>query len=204
MTFDRKLCINSLAPSVGTLIFQSLLIPSISDMVHTCSTHPLHHPVQPPLNIPGGSNNSGLAEFLKQMAESMEVLRKQNEELNAQFTAAETQREKESAERREKERRDRVHRGKQITNPHLEDNESTVQERSQRRREEEAPSKSRREEEPNSEARRERSHREKSVHEGYRRENHDEARSHRSRRHRNGSHHGESWHNRQEAKMKEL
>ena len=86
---SRKLCINSLAPSVGTLIFQSLLIRSISDMVRTQSTHPLHPSVQPSIDIPGASNNPGLAEFLKQMAESMEVLNKQNEELNARFTAAE-------------------------------------------------------------------------------------------------------------------
>ena len=81
-------------------------------MVRTRSTHPLHHPVQPPLDIPGTSNNPELAEFLKQMAESMEVLRKQNEELNARFTAAEAQREKESVKRHEKERRERVRREK--------------------------------------------------------------------------------------------
>ena len=104
-------------------------------MVRTRSTHPLHHPVQPPSDIPGRSNDPGLTEFLKQMVESMEVLRRQNEELSARFTAAEAQREKESAERREKERRDEVHRGKRTVNPHLEDNESTVQGRSQRRRE---------------------------------------------------------------------
>ena len=78
-------------------------------MVRTRSTHLLHHPVQPPLDIPGASTNPGLAEFLNQMAESIEVLRKQNEELNARFTAAEAQREKESAERHKKERRERVH-----------------------------------------------------------------------------------------------
>ena len=73
----------------------------------------------------------------------MEVLRKQNKELNARFTAIEAQRGKESAERREKERWERVHREKRTANPHIEDDESTVQGRSQRRREEEAPSKSR-------------------------------------------------------------
>ena len=77
-------------------------------MVRTCSTHPLHHPVQPPPDIPGGSNDPGLAEFLKQMTESIEVLRRQNEELSAQFTTAEAQKEKESAERHGKERRDEV------------------------------------------------------------------------------------------------
>ena len=134
----------------------------------------------------------------------MEVLRKQNDELNAWFTAAEAQREKESAERREKERQERVHREKRTANPHLEDHENTIQGRSRRWCKEEAPRKSRREEEPNGESRRERTHQEKSVYEGSRRDNHDEARSHRSRRHRNGSHHGESRHSRQEAKMKEL
>ena len=127
---SQKLCMNSLAPSVGTSIFQSLLTHSISDMVRTRSTHPLHPSVQPPLYIPGASNNLGLAEFLKQMAESMEVLRKQNEELNARFTVMEAQREKESAKRCEKERRNRVCREKRTANPHLEDNKSTVQGRS--------------------------------------------------------------------------
>ena len=79
-------------------------------MVRTHSTHSLHHPVQPPFDIPRASNNPGLAKFLKQMVESMEVLRKKNEELNARFTTPEAQREKESAERREKERWERVHR----------------------------------------------------------------------------------------------
>jgi hypothetical protein len=60
----------------------------------------------------------------------MEVLRKQNEELNARITAAEarsSEKERERAERREKERRDRIHRGKRPVNPRQEDNESTVQ-----------------------------------------------------------------------------
>ena len=74
--------------------------------------------------------------------------------------------------------RDRVYREKRTVNPHLEDNESTVQGRSHRRCEEEAPSKSRREGEPNSELRKERPHQEKFVHEGSRRDNCDEVRSH--------------------------
>jgi hypothetical protein len=60
----------------------------------------------------------------------MEVLRKQNEELNARITAAEarsSEKERERAERREKERRDRIHREKRPVNPRQEDNESTVQ-----------------------------------------------------------------------------
>jgi hypothetical protein len=59
----------------------------------------------------------------------MEVLRKQNEELNVQLIAAKarsSEKERECAERREKDKRDRVHRGKRHANPQ-EDNESTVQ-----------------------------------------------------------------------------
>jgi hypothetical protein len=95
-------------------------------MVRTRSSHPL----QPPPSAPGASNSPELADFLKSMVESMEVLRKQNEELNARLTAAEarsSEKERERVERREKERRDRVHRGKRPINPHQEDNESTVQ-----------------------------------------------------------------------------
>ena len=73
----------------NSLIFQSFLIHPISDMVGTLSTHLLHRPVQPPSSIPRGSNNPKLVEFLKHMAESMEVLKKQNEELSARFTVAE-------------------------------------------------------------------------------------------------------------------
>jgi hypothetical protein len=60
----------------------------------------------------------------------MEVLRKQNEELNARLTVAEarsSQKERERDKCREKERQDRVRRGKRPVNPHQEDNESTVQ-----------------------------------------------------------------------------
>jgi hypothetical protein len=59
-------------------------------------------------------------EFMKSMVESMEVLRKQNEELNTQFTAAEarsSRKESELEERHEKERRDRIRQGKRIVNP---------------------------------------------------------------------------------------
>jgi septal ring factor EnvC (AmiA/AmiB activator) len=64
----------------------------------------------------------------------MEFLRTQNEELNAQFTAAEarsSEKERECAERREKDKRDRVHRGKRHTNPQ-EDNEIPSRERMRR------------------------------------------------------------------------
>jgi hypothetical protein len=83
----------------GNSIFQSLLIHPISDMVNTRSSHLLC----PPPSAPGESNDSELREFLKNMAESMEVLRKQNEELNTRLTVAEarsSQKERELAERR--------------------------------------------------------------------------------------------------------
>jgi hypothetical protein len=87
----------------GKSIFQSLLIHPISDMVNTRSSHLL----RPPQSAPGASNDSELREFLKNMAESMEVLRKQNEELNTRLTVAEarsSQKERERVERHEKER----------------------------------------------------------------------------------------------------
>jgi hypothetical protein len=103
---------------------------SISDMVNTRSSHPLQPlPSQPPPSAPGASNDPDLRDFLKSMAESMEVLRKQNEELNARLTAAEarsSEKERERAERREKDKRDRIRRGKRPLNPQG-DNESTVQ-----------------------------------------------------------------------------
>jgi wyosine [tRNA(Phe)-imidazoG37] synthetase (radical SAM superfamily) len=95
-------------------------------MVNTCSSHPL----RPPSSAPRALNDPELREFLKNMAESMEVLRKQNEELNTRLTIAEAwsrQKEREHAERREKERLDRIHRRKRPINPHEEDNESMVQ-----------------------------------------------------------------------------
>jgi septal ring factor EnvC (AmiA/AmiB activator) len=102
-------------------------------MVNTCSSHPL----RPPPSAPGASNDPELRDFLKSVVESMEFLRKQNEDLTKQnenldnrLTAAEawsSQKERERAKRREKERRDRVHREKRHVNPHQEDNESTVQ-----------------------------------------------------------------------------
>jgi hypothetical protein len=91
---SRKLCINSLASSVGT-ISQSSLIPLQSDMVNTRSltrsSHPQQpQPMQPPPSAPGASNDPDLRDFLKSMAESMEVLRKQNEELNARESGLST------------------------------------------------------------------------------------------------------------------
>jgi ribonuclease HI len=128
----------------------------------------------------------------------MEVLRKQNEELNARLTAAEarsSEKERERAERREKDKRDRIRRGKRPLNPQG-DNESTVQgeneeERSKSHDVEEGPrrGRQRREESTHGESRREGRQVEK-PREG--------ERSHRSRRHE------ESRHSHQEAKMKDL
>jgi hypothetical protein len=165
----------------------------ISDMVNTRSSHPLQPQLlQPPLSAPGVSSSPELADFLKSMVESMEVLRKQNEELNARLTAAE-------ARSSEKERRDRVHREKRLVNPNQQDHESTVQRGRRMIHDEEHRNKSRRVESPNRGSRRERSR-----HEGSRQERHEEERSHRSRRHRDKSHHDESQHNLHNAKMKDL
>jgi hypothetical protein len=110
----------------GNLIFQSILIHIKSDMVKTRSSHPL--------TLLAGtratSSNQETMDFMKSMAESMEVLRKQNDDLNTRLTVAEarsSQKEKECKERREKERRDRVRRGKWPVNPEQQDNESMMQ-----------------------------------------------------------------------------
>jgi hypothetical protein len=170
----------------------------ISDMVNTRSSHPLQPQLlQQPLSAPGASNSPELADFLKSMVESMEVLRKQNEELNARLTAAE-------AQSSEKERRDRVHREKRLVNPNQQDHESTVQGGRRMIHDEEHRNKSRRVESPNGGSRRERSRHERSRHEGSRQERHEEERSHRSRRHRDKSHHDKSQHNLHDAKMKDL
>jgi hypothetical protein len=135
----------------------------------------------------------------------MEFLRTQNEELNAQFTAAEarsSEKERECAERREKDKRDRVHRGKRHTNPQ-EDNENTVQgeneeDRDKSRQIEEGSRRDRshREESPRGESCRERLEGEMSR--GDRREG---ERSRRSRRHRDNE---DFRHSHQDAKMKDL
>jgi hypothetical protein len=53
-------------------------------MVGTRSSHPLI----PPAGTLGASNNQEMVDFMRQMTESMVVLRKQNEDLNMQLTVA--------------------------------------------------------------------------------------------------------------------
>jgi hypothetical protein len=176
----------------------------------TRSSHPQQpQPMQPPPSAPGASNDPDLRDFLKSMAKSMEVLRKQNEELNARITAAEarsSEKERERAERHEKERRDRTHREKWPVNPRQEDNESTVQGENEENRDKSRRTnggsrrdRTRREDSPRGESRRERGENKKSH--GERRE---EEKSHRSKWHREKSHHEESRRSHQEAKMKDL
>jgi hypothetical protein len=135
----------------------------------------------------------------------MEFLKKQNEELNARLTAAEarsSEKQRERAECREKDKRDRVHHGKRHANPQ-EDNESTVQGENEEDRDKSCRieggsqrDRSHREESPCGDSRRERLKGEKSC--GDRREG---ERSRRSRRHRDNE---DSWHSHQDAKMKDL
>ena len=63
------------------------------------------HPVIPPIGAPRASNDQGIVDFMRQVAESMEVLRKQNEDLNTRLTVAEARsslKEREREERCEK------------------------------------------------------------------------------------------------------
>ena len=88
------------------------------------------HPVVPPTGAPRASNNQDMMDFMRQMAESMEVLRKQSEDLNTRLTVAEarsSRREREREERREKERRYKVCRWKRSVAPDQQENESTIQ-----------------------------------------------------------------------------
>jgi hypothetical protein len=77
-------------------------------MVGTRSTHPMQ---DPPLGAasgaPGASNNQEQVEFMRRMTESIEALKKQNEDLNTRPTVAEgrsSRRDSEQEERRERER----------------------------------------------------------------------------------------------------
>jgi hypothetical protein len=85
-------------------------------MVGTHSSHLLI----PPAGTLGASSNQEMVDFMRQMAESMVVLRKQNGDLNTRLTVAKARsswRERECKERHEKERRDNIRRGKQTFTP---------------------------------------------------------------------------------------
>ena len=72
-------------------------------MVRTHSSHPLVHLD----GTRGASNNQEMMEFMRHMVESLEVLRKQNEDLNTRLTAAEarsSRKETKCKKRLEKER----------------------------------------------------------------------------------------------------
>ena len=103
---------------------------------------------------------------MKSMAESMEFLRKQNEDLNTRLTAVEarsSQKEREHEERCETKRRDRVFQGKRLVNLEQPDNESIVQgDHRILQNEEQCNKKSHRVESSNCGSRRERSRRKKS------------------------------------------
>jgi hypothetical protein len=141
----------------------------------------------------------------------MEVLRKQNEELNARITAAEarsSEKERERAERREKERRDRV-REKRLVNPRQEDNESTVQGENEENRDKSCRTNggSRRDQTHREESPRQESRREKEASRRSREKRGEGERSHRSKRHREKSQHEGTQGTRQshqQAKMKDL
>jgi hypothetical protein len=165
------------------------------------------HPVIPPTGAPGTSNNQEMKEFMRQMAESMEIMRKQNEDLNTRLTVAEvrsSRRERERKERCEKERRDRVRRGKRAANPDQWDNESKAQGSLPTVQNEEHRKKSRRVESPNGGSHRERSHCKKSPHEGSCHKRHHREKSHRERRHPEKPQHDESHNNHRDEEVEDL
>jgi hypothetical protein len=105
----------------GNQFFNQILIHSKSNMVGTR----LSHPMIPPASALGVSNNQEMMNFMKHIAESMEVMGKRNEDLNTRLIVAEArsnQREREREERRKKERQDNVCRGKWTVAPGQQDN----------------------------------------------------------------------------------
>ena len=93
--------------------FQSILTHPKSNMVGTRSSHPLNLLA----SAHGTSSNQEIVDFMKSMVESMEVLKKPNEDLNTRLTIAEAQsswKEREREERHEQEiggsHRERHHR----------------------------------------------------------------------------------------------
>jgi hypothetical protein len=167
-------------------------------MVNTRSLHPLTLLA----GARAASINQEIMDFMKSIAKSLEVLKKQNEDLNTWLTVAEarsSQKEREHEERHEKERQDKVCRGKRPVNPEQLDNESTVQGENEENRD-----KSRRVESPNGGSRRERSRHERFVHEGSRRERHDKEKSHHERQGREKSQHDESHHSHRDEEVEDL
>jgi hypothetical protein len=117
-------------------IFQSILLYSKFNIVGTHSSHlviPLagtsrvstSHPLNTPAGTPGVTSNQDIVDFRRQVVESMEVLRNQNEDFNTRLTVVEAQ-----SSRREREREERlenVRRGKRTIALDQQDNESTIQ-----------------------------------------------------------------------------
>ena len=72
-------------------------------MVGKRSSHPLSLPVGPH----GASGNQEIVDFMKSMAESMEALKKKNEDLNTRLTTVEAQ-----SNRKQREREVRCEKGR--------------------------------------------------------------------------------------------
>jgi hypothetical protein len=65
------------------------------------------------------------------MTESLEALKKQNEDLNTWLAVAEahnSRRDREHEEPRERERQSQIHRGKRVVDPNQQDDESAIRE----------------------------------------------------------------------------
>jgi hypothetical protein len=65
-------------------------------------------------------NNQGMVDFMRQMTESLEVLKKQNEDLNTRLTVAEarnSRRDREREEWFERERQSHIRKGKRVVDP---------------------------------------------------------------------------------------
>jgi hypothetical protein len=160
-------------------IFQSILLYSKFNMVGTHSSHlviPLagalrasaSQPLITPAVTPGVTSNQDIVDFMRQVAESMEVLRNQNEDLNTRLTVVEAQSSR--RERECEERRENVRRGKRAIALYQQDNESTIEGRLHTVQNEEHHEKSHHVQSPNGESCHERSYREKSPHQGSQRE----------------------------------
>jgi hypothetical protein len=92
-------------------------------MVGTHTTNPLG-------DAPGAPNNQEMLEFMRRMTESIEALKKQNEDLNTCLMVAEgrsSRRDREREERHERDRRARIRRVKRPVDPNQQVDESSVQ-----------------------------------------------------------------------------